>query len=342
MKPLVSIIIPAYNCSQYIDKCIESILIQTYKNIEIIIINDGSLDNTEIVIKKYINKDKRIKYFSQKNLGPSIARNNGIEKASGKYLMFVDSDDIVSSIYVEKLLDKIESINCDIVCCGYIDESKYGIFKLNDFWINKEKLNKEEFIRCTCRGVGGVLWAKIFRRDIIIDNNIRMNSKIFMSEDLLFILEYCKYSKNFIVLNENLYYYNRFNESSISSNISIGYLENYNLLIREIKFLLNKLNIDNYEINSIVVLKIQGLVNNVLKSESNKYLIFNDKCEVIRNFESLLNCEFIKEYKSKFINNTTLDRITNTLINKNKYISLLYLNIIIIKLKKLKDKILRR
>lgn len=342
MKPLVSIIIPAYNCDQYIGKCIESILIQTYKNIEIIVINDGSLDNTEVVVRKYINNDKRIRYFNQKNSGPSIARNNGIEKARGQYLMFIDSDDVVSSIYVEKLLDKIENSNYSIVCCGYIDESKYGIVKLNDFWKNKEKLSKQEFLNCVCSGVGGVLWGKIFSADIILDNNIRMNPKLFMSEDLIFILEYCKYSSSFGAINENLYYYNRLNDNSISSNININYLENYILLINEIKSLLTYLNVDNNEINNIIISKIQALVNRVLESESNRYLILKDKDRFISNLKVILNDKFIKIYTREFRSYSRLDSIINKLINEEKYISLLYLNVAIIKLKKLKDKILRR
>lgn len=342
MNSLVSIVVPTYNCEKYIENCIESIVIQSYKNIEVIIIDDGSIDNTYEIIKKYITKDKRIKYFTQENSGPSVARNKGIEKSNGEYLIFVDSDDIIEKIYVEKLLNRIKSNSFDIACCGYIDKSKYGVVKLNDFWINKDILNKQEFLECVCNGVGGVLWSKIFRKDIIIENNIRMNPKIFMSEDLIFILEYCKYINKVGVINEYLYHYNRLNDSSISSNIDINYLENYILLINKISELLTELKFNFDKINKIKVLKVQDLINKVLISETYKYLKLKDKKRFISNLKLILENDFIKKYKNQISNNNILNRISNILIINKKYVILLYLSILIIYLRRIKDKVLRR
>lgn len=342
MRPLVSVIIPAYNCEAYISKCIESILSQSYKNIEVVIVNDGSVDKTEEVIKRYEKLDKRIRYFSQKNLGPSIARNIGIENSNGEYLMFVDADDSVSNIYVEKLLNKIRSENYDIACCGYVDQSKYGVFKLNDFWYENYRLDKSKFLDCVCNGVGGVLWAKIFRKDIIIENNIRMDSKIFMSEDLIFILEYCKYSERFGAINENLYYYNRLNDNSISSKIDINYLENYILLVNKINKLLGELNVNKNKVNLIEITKVQALVNKVLVSETYRYLEYRNKDIFVKNIKVILESNFIKKYKYQFVNGNSFDKRMNRLINDEKYIKLLHFNIFIIKLRKIKDKLLRR
>lgn len=342
MNSLVSIIVPVYNCEKYMEVCIDSILIQSYYNIEVIIIDDGSTDNTYKIIKEYINKDKRIKYFKQENSGPSVARNRGIEKANGEYLIFIDSDDFIEKIYVEKLVNEIKGKNFDIVCCGYIDKSKYGIVKLNDFWINKYELNKQEFLSCVCKGIGGVLWSKIFRKDIIIENKIRMNPKIFMSEDLIFILEYCKYINRIGVINECLYHYNRLNYSSISSNIDINYLENYVLLINKISELLIELKFDFHKINKIKILKVQNLINKVLISETYKYLELKDKDKFISNLNSILENDCIKKYKNKLSNNNILDKIYNKLIINKKYTTLLYLNILVIYLRRIKDKVLRR
>lgn len=342
MSSLVSIIIPAYNCESYIHKCIETVISQSYKNIEIIIINDGSLDKTEEIIKKYLEVDNRIRYIKQKNSGPSVARNNGIEKSSGEYLMFIDSDDTVNSFYVEKLLKKIINERYDIACCGYIDKSKYGIIKLNDFWKEKANLDKDEFISCVCSGVGGVLWGKIFKRDIIIKKNIRMNSNIFMCEDLIFILEYCQYSNSFGVINENLYYYNRMNENSISSNIDISYLDNYVVLITKITELLTALNVDKDKIKSIQILKVQSLAYRVITSESNKYLKNKNKNNFINNIKIVLESHLINKYKCNFIGDSNLKKIMNKLIIKEQYILLLILNLLLINLTIIKDKILRR
>lgn len=342
MLPKVSVIVPVYNSEKHIEKCINSILNQSYENIELIIVNDGSIDKTETIIKKYKRLDKRIKYFFQKNSGPSTARNTGIENSRGEYLMFVDSDDTVSSKYVEILLKKIISENYDIACCGYVDESKYGIFKLNDFWYEKDKLDKSKFLECVCSGIGGVLWSKIFRRDIIKEHNIRMSPKIFMSEDLVFILEYCKYSESFGAINENLYYYNRLNDNSISSKVDINYLENYILLINKINELLSELNVNKNKINVIEVTKVQALVNKVLVSEAYRYLESKNKDVFIKNTKTVLENDFIQRYESQFIDGNSFNKKMNRLINDKSYMKLLYFNILIINLRKIKDKLLRR
>lgn len=342
MSPLVSIIIPVYNCEKYIKKCIDSIINQSYENIELLIINDGSLDKTESIIARYIGLDNRIRYIKQKKSGPSVARNTGIEKSTGEYIMFVDSDDSVNRFYIESLLNKILSENYDIASCGYIDESKYGIIKLNDFWHGNDSLDKDEFINCVCEGVGGVLWGKIFKREIIIRNNIRMNPDIFMSEDLIFILEYCQYSNSFGVINENLYYYNRMNENSISTNIDINYLDNYVLLITKIAELLSKLDVNKDTVKNIQSFKVKSLVYRVITNESNEYLKNKDKNNFINNIKRILESTLIDDYKSNFISESKLEKIMNKLIINKKYIILLNLNLLLIKLRRVKDEILRR
>ncbi|MCI8778348.1 MAG: glycosyltransferase family 2 protein [Bacilli bacterium] len=101
---LISIIIPVYNTEDYLDKCLSSIINQTYKNIEIIIIDDGSTDNSKKIIKQYMNKDCRISYYYQNNSGVAIARNSGIDKAQGDYIAFIDSDDYIDLTFIEKCM----------------------------------------------------------------------------------------------------------------------------------------------------------------------------------------------------------------------------------------------
>lgn len=116
---LVSIIVPAYNVEKYIQKCLNSIVNQTYVYLEIIIIDDGSSDDTPNIIKKNANLDHRIKFIQQKNQGVSAARNKGIKNATGKYLVQIDSDDVVEKEFIEKLVKCIEKGNSDIVVCGF-------------------------------------------------------------------------------------------------------------------------------------------------------------------------------------------------------------------------------
>ncbi|MEH7464169.1 glycosyltransferase family 2 protein, partial [Bacillus thuringiensis] len=127
MVPKVSIIVPVYNCEEYLSNCIESILNQTYKNIEIVIVNDGSIDQSEKIINKYKVKEERIMYYYQDNCGPSEARNKGIINSTGEYVTFIDADDTVDKYYVELLLNKMINSNSDLVCCGYKDISEYGV-----------------------------------------------------------------------------------------------------------------------------------------------------------------------------------------------------------------------
>jgi glycosyltransferase involved in cell wall biosynthesis len=117
MEAKVSIIIPIYNMENYLEECIESIIEQSYKNIEIILINDGSTDKSEIICRKYQIKDTRIKLISSKNKGVSNARNLGIEASTGEYISFIDPDDTVDKKYIEKLLIHMKKYCCDIVFC---------------------------------------------------------------------------------------------------------------------------------------------------------------------------------------------------------------------------------
>ena len=112
-KKDISIIVPIYNAEKYLNKCIDSIINQTKKELEIILINDGSTDNSETIIKKY--DDKRIKYFKNKNQGIGKTRNFGIDKATGKYIMFLDSDDFFELDMVSNLIQKIDETNADVV-----------------------------------------------------------------------------------------------------------------------------------------------------------------------------------------------------------------------------------
>ena len=119
MEPQISIIVPVYNTGQFIPKCIKSIINQTYRHLEIIIIDDGSTDNSLEICKNYADMDSRIILIHKDNEGVSSARNIGIEAATGKYISFVDSDDYISPIMYEKLLEAIEENHADVAECGY-------------------------------------------------------------------------------------------------------------------------------------------------------------------------------------------------------------------------------
>ena len=146
-----SIIVPIYNTEKYLSECIESILAQTYKDIEIILVNDGSKGNADEICKNYEKKDTRIKYFSKENEGVAIARNYGISKASGDYIFCVDSDDTISETFIEELSNAFESSNCDILIVGEnyknFDTKAIGCVPTCAFAVKKEFLDKYPDIR---------------------------------------------------------------------------------------------------------------------------------------------------------------------------------------------------
>ncbi|MCR5506573.1 MAG: glycosyltransferase, partial [bacterium] len=118
----ISVIIPVYNVELYLSQCLESIINQTYKNLEIILVNDGSKDSSIDICKAYVKKDKRIKYIYQKNMGLSASRNTGIKNATGDYIHFIDSDDYIPLDYYEKMISALGNSDADIVCGGFYFE----------------------------------------------------------------------------------------------------------------------------------------------------------------------------------------------------------------------------
>lgn len=125
-NPLVSVIIPAYNAENTIESTMSSALSQTYSNIEVVVVNDGSIDNTENVLISKFENDSRVRVITQNNQGVSVARNTGIEQSTGEYIVFLDSDDYLENDFVSKLVSLITSSNSDIAFCGYrsIDENE--------------------------------------------------------------------------------------------------------------------------------------------------------------------------------------------------------------------------
>lgn len=295
MIPKVSVIVPVFNNEKYISKCIESILLQSYSNIEVVIVNDGSTDKSEQIIKEYREKDERILYLSQYNSGPSEARNNGIVNSTGDYLVFIDSDDKVDKYYIESLLNTMINSKVDLVCCGYKDYSKYGIVNHTDF--NMEgNIPLNDVLDMICVGTGGVLWSKIFKKEIISKNNLRLNKNICMSEDLIFTLEYATHSRSFKSIKKYLYHYNRLNENSISANINLEHIKNSITVCESIEKVLSFVGYDKKKINNIITERTQ---NAVLSTAD--YLMFNTKDgRKIPAMRKVLDIPYINKYKYQF------------------------------------------
>ncbi|TDL31815.1 glycosyltransferase family 2 protein [Jeotgalibacillus sp. S-D1] len=336
----VSIIVPVYNCELYITNCMESILKQTYSNIEIIIINDGSTDNTEKVIKDYLLMDERVKYLYQKNSGPSMARNLGIEAASGKYLVFVDADDTIEKKYVEQLYQKMIVSDADLVCCGYKDISKYGIIEHSDFkFENTQSIHL--MMKMVCQGTGGVLWGKMFKKDQVQVNNLKMNQDLFMNEDLIFVLEYVSLSKSFSALEEYLYNYNRMNEKSITANLDISYTNNFISVCILLEKILDRTNFETTEKDKIILRKIQDFVINIVNQQSNDLKNIG-LVKAVRNIKQVVQIYYINSKVNEFSTQLYFEKPYIYLLKKRFILPVLFYSQLINALKKINNNLIRK
>lgn len=209
----VSIIVPIYNGEKYIDNFVKMVLSQSFKDFELLLINDGSSDNSLIKCMEIKQKDSRIKVISKENTGAWDTRNKGIEEATGKYIVFWDCDDYADSTYLEKMYNAIESNNFDLVICGQIDIISKGNIKTKKIikpeertYSDKSKF-RENYISLREEYIADTLWNKIYKNNIIQKNNIRFN-KLKRGEDVEFNINYYNYVNSCKILEESLYYYN--------------------------------------------------------------------------------------------------------------------------------------
>ena len=219
-----SVIMPCYNSANTVIESLESILNQSYKYFEIIIIDDGSIDNTNSIISNYIlNLDiierKKIKMFKQKNKGVSAARNLGISKAKGKYITFLDADDVYHEKFLEELINNIEKFNVDTCYCCYSRKRSY-LFENKKIKRKAVYLDNYNLLKNFMYRVGPCVFANfLYKRSIIQENNILFNEELRYAEDIDFIWRYLISCKNGMFINSILYWY-RDNEFSVMNNIS--------------------------------------------------------------------------------------------------------------------------
>lgn len=296
MEKKLSVIVPIYNSENYLKKCIQSILEQGYKDIEVILINDGSTDSSEKICYEFENKDPRVRLINKKNEGVSSTRNVGIEKAKGKYIAFVDSDDAIEdNMYVEMLRD-IEENCMPIIGYKYIDENdkildekfpydQEGIFNKNNFYIFFEKYALNSPVN------------KIFNLDIIKKNNIRFEEDLSLGEDLIFVLEYIKYIDKFKVINKTYYRYLVSNNTSLSKKYRPDLLKIQTRIIEKLYEALEQdQNVFECYKNDFYTRSldfIMQVINNTMSEQNNISLKekfnYNDKIIKSDRFKELVN-----------------------------------------------------
>ena len=231
----VSVIIPVYNVEQYLRQCLDSVCNQTFKDIEIIIVNDCSPDNSLQIIKEYQQKDNRIVLVDLKeNVGLGFARNEGMKVAKGKYITFVDSDDWVNDNYIEVLYNKIDNSNLDVVCASaYLyNDSKNEIINENFIFSNLlNKANKDNLLIPKKNYFIIPAWLKIYRKSFLFNNNIFFELR--ESEDNLFFFYILLKTKEIKFINNKIYYYRINRNNSLIQTINKKF--NYFQLFEKLK-----------------------------------------------------------------------------------------------------------
>ena len=316
MNDLISIIVPIYKVEAYLLACLESIRKQTYTYFEVLLINDGSPDNSESICLDFIQKDYRFKYFYKENGGVSSARNLGLEHATGKWIVFVDSDDTVEENYLKDFID------------NYVDDTTLLIQDITKEIKGQVKVNRLGFIENKCYSLifdfediiknfhvlEGFIYNKFFDILFIIKNNIRFKKNITHKEDEIFCLEYYHYVEKIQILKvSNYHYINRENSATSnhpSFNSEFEYLKNY---IFQLNKLGNNLNstVYNKYLSEQLSIKLKYLMYGINRNISKK--------ERISNFKKIKN-EFGLYFN--LISRTTFQKIDFLLLD-NSYFKLL-------------------
>lgn len=320
----VSILIPVYNTEKTLRRCLESVLNQTLKEIEIIITNDGSTDKSQSIIEEYANKDNRIRYFSQENKGLGETRNNGIVQASGEYIAFLDSDDWVDLNYYESMYIKAKKTDADIVISSYIAE-----FDLNErnsvirFRYNEN--DKEKYLRDLLKGnISGFSWNKLYKKSLIKDEELRFpkRNQFENVEDQYFSIRAIYKSQNISFMNESSVHY-FINRSSIVQKYQKTLIKDILTLYNENKNLFREdlVNGNSYikDMDSNLVKGIVAIVNNEFKPTRKVSIL--KKIKIIKQITSFN--EYLNIINSIIINELSLiDKLYFKLLRNKCYIIL--------------------
>lgn len=284
----VSLIVPIYNSSKYLNKCIDSLINQSFKDIEIILINDGSTDESEKIIKKF--NDKRIKYISKKNEGIGKTRNRGIKEATGEYIAFVDSDDYLNEHFCEYMYKKASTDSCDLVICNFFEDrgNLYGI-KFTDFEDTSLKENPK-----LINNINLGPCNKLYSLKLLKNNNIYFEENL-KYEDAPFVVKALKYANKIGKINDYLTYY-VIHENSETTTRDKRMFDI--LIICEI--IIKELNQDIYHdvlINLIVMILLDySSQQRYVKNNLQRIKFINKSFKILNNLDkNWRKCDYVKK-----------------------------------------------
>lgn len=270
-EPLVSIIIPVYNREQTLERCLSSVIRQTYRNIEIIVVDDGSTDHTHVILEKYEKKDSRIRVYRKENSGVSESRNLGIHMAEGDYLQFVDSDDWLPANSTRFFAEGAKK-GADLVIADYYRIVGKKIW-LKGHIPEEGMLERTQFagymMKAPANFYYGVMWNKFYRADIIREEGLLCSKELDWCEDFRFNLEYLQYVCNVYVIQQSVYYYVKTKGSLVDTKVDLKQtIRTKRILFEYYKELYQIL--DMYEENK---LKIQGFFLEFARDKNKRRLL---------------------------------------------------------------------
>ena len=250
---LVSIIVPVYNSEQYLHRCLESIINQNYKNIEILLIDDGSTDNSGRICDEYAHNDHRIKIIHTKNNGPASARNIGIDNSKGEFIFFLDSDDSIENNAISLLMENYNQYRADMTIGDFeIEGRRVGLRREKSLFPSNKILAKQDvvdYVRNYLKKPTGYSlfifnWGKLFKSSIIKDNNIRFDTSLSVFEDIAFNFEYLRFINSVSYIKNKIYTYGIYNTITSAGMKIYDNPVGYKIALESIKRFLKSKDID--------------------------------------------------------------------------------------------------
>ena len=298
---MVSIIVPVYNVETYLDECIQSIVSQTYKHWECILIDDGSTDQSGTICNTWAEKDARIKVIHQSNQGVSVARNTGFTHAIGEFITFIDSDDWIEKDYLTALTEHIVQNSSDLYVSGIIQDFKdgsnltYTPINQISFCLNSE--NVHHFIDLNRKHLLYGPTANLYRKSIIQEHNIRFRTDLSYGEDLLFNYEYLEHVKNITCIDKAYYHYRIIGSNTLSSKLRQDQFETDYTQWKVLQSFYKRKELWNKEAKELLYQRLWGIIYDGL-------FLFpklkNANYQYIKQILSIPEIQDLKSYKDLF------------------------------------------
>lgn len=321
MDKLVSVIVPVYNVEKYLDACVESLIHQTYQNIEIILVDDGSPDQSAIMCDAFRENDDRIMVIHKENGGLSDARNAGIKASTGEYILFLDSDDFLELDAIEKLIQVIDQSNADVVIFGYYtdfvdnDETIYKSIKISgiDGSFDVESYHNIP-VNSKVIGLLGYAWNKLYKSGLIKDNNFMFTKGISLVEDVLFNGPLMEAAKKVTFIQDEFVHYLQRDRVTLGAKLYDNHMELKMMAVQKIESLLKHWIINDETITRVIGEVMFNTVKAIVKllSQSEEY---DKKTKVVKLKRVLKDSETF-EHLSTHKPQTFKDRLLLFLMKK--------------------------